>query len=158
MSFLTGQDRTPKFAGQVLPDRTKSGLTFLNILLHKNTRKNYEKKNLKKNFWKKKNWKFWKKFFGFFSILKGPESGKEKNRKSGIRTFQNLPDFRTGRDVRLSPSRWSKKSQKLVCERPQTLCQPEGGRLCLPHYCLPTQFSVASYVPVTKLDLLFVIC
>ena len=31
MSFLTGQDRTPKFAGQVLPDRTKSGLTFLNI-------------------------------------------------------------------------------------------------------------------------------
>ena len=32
MSFLTGQDRTHKFAGQVLPDRTKSGLTFLNIL------------------------------------------------------------------------------------------------------------------------------
>ena len=28
MSFLTGQDRTPKFAGQVLPDRTKSGLIF----------------------------------------------------------------------------------------------------------------------------------
>ena len=25
MSFLTGQDRTPKFAGQVLPDRTESG-------------------------------------------------------------------------------------------------------------------------------------
>ena len=50
MSFLTGQDRTPKFARQVLPDRTKSGLTFLNILLHKNTRKNYEKNYLKKNF------------------------------------------------------------------------------------------------------------
>ena len=32
MSFLTGQDRTPKFAGQVLPDRTISGLIFLNIL------------------------------------------------------------------------------------------------------------------------------
>ena len=32
MSFLTGQDRTPKFAGQVLPDRTESGLIFLNIL------------------------------------------------------------------------------------------------------------------------------
>ena len=31
-SFLTGQDRTPKFTGQVLPDRTKSGLIFLNIL------------------------------------------------------------------------------------------------------------------------------
>ena len=25
MSFLTGQDRTPKFAGQVLPDWTESG-------------------------------------------------------------------------------------------------------------------------------------
>jgi hypothetical protein len=32
MSFLTGQDRTPKFAGQVLPDRTESGPAFLNIL------------------------------------------------------------------------------------------------------------------------------
>ena len=32
MSFLNGQDRTPKFAGRVLPDRTKSRLTFLNIL------------------------------------------------------------------------------------------------------------------------------
>ena len=31
MSFLTGQDPTPKFAGQVLPDRTKSGLMFLNM-------------------------------------------------------------------------------------------------------------------------------
>jgi hypothetical protein len=29
MSFLTEQDRTPKFAGQVLPDQTESGLTFL---------------------------------------------------------------------------------------------------------------------------------
>jgi hypothetical protein len=28
MSFLTGQDRTPKYAGQVLPDRTESGLFF----------------------------------------------------------------------------------------------------------------------------------
>ena len=37
-------------------------------------------------------------------ISKGPESGKLKNRKSGIRTFENLPDFRTGRDVRLSPT------------------------------------------------------
>ena len=32
MSFLKGKDRTPKFAGQVLPDRTESGLIFLNIL------------------------------------------------------------------------------------------------------------------------------
>ena len=101
MSFLTGQDRTPKFAGQVLPDRTKSGLTFLNILLHKKTKK----KIMKKKILKKKNLKILKFFFGFFSILKGPESGKEKTRKSGIRTFQDLPDFRTGRDVRLSPTR-----------------------------------------------------
>jgi hypothetical protein len=28
MSFLTGQDRTPKLAGQLLPDRTESGLIF----------------------------------------------------------------------------------------------------------------------------------
>ena len=35
MSFLTGQDRTPKFAGQVLPDRTESGLIFLDILPYK---------------------------------------------------------------------------------------------------------------------------
>ena len=35
MNFLTRQDRTPKFAGPVLPDRTKSGLIFLNILHYK---------------------------------------------------------------------------------------------------------------------------
>ena len=29
MSFLTGQDRTTKFAGQVLQDQTESGLQFL---------------------------------------------------------------------------------------------------------------------------------
>ena len=54
---------------------------------------------------KKKNFENFEIFFWIFSILKGPESGKEKNRKSGIRTFQNLPDFWTGRDVRLSPSK-----------------------------------------------------
>ena len=32
MSFLTGQDRTHKVAGQVLPDWTESGLILLNIL------------------------------------------------------------------------------------------------------------------------------
>ena len=32
MSFLTGQDQTPKFAGQVLPDRTESGQISSNIL------------------------------------------------------------------------------------------------------------------------------
>jgi hypothetical protein len=33
MSFLTGQNRTPKFAGHVLPDRTESGLIFLTFYL-----------------------------------------------------------------------------------------------------------------------------
>ena len=47
MSLLTRQDRSPKFAGQVLPDRTESGLIFLNIL-PKKTQKNYEKKFEKK--------------------------------------------------------------------------------------------------------------
>ena len=32
MRFLTGQDRTPIFAGQVLLDWTESGLAFLNNL------------------------------------------------------------------------------------------------------------------------------
>ena len=32
MSFLTRQDQTPKFAGQVLSDWTNSGLIFLSIL------------------------------------------------------------------------------------------------------------------------------
>ena len=67
---------------------------------------------MKKKIWKKILKKKIEKigiFFSldFFSILKGPKSGKEKNRKSGIRTFQNLPDFRTGRDVRLSPTKRS---------------------------------------------------
>ena len=35
MSFLTRQDRTPKFAGQVLPDRSESGPIFFNILPNK---------------------------------------------------------------------------------------------------------------------------
>ena len=35
MSLLTGQDQTPKFAGQVLLDRTEFGLMFLNILPYK---------------------------------------------------------------------------------------------------------------------------
>jgi hypothetical protein len=33
MSFQTGQNWTPKFAGQVLPDRTESGLIFLTFYL-----------------------------------------------------------------------------------------------------------------------------
>ena len=42
-------------------------------------------------------------FFYFFSTIRGPESGKEKNRKSGIQTFENSRTTGTGRDVRLSP-------------------------------------------------------
>ena len=54
MSFLTRQDRTHKFAGQVLPDRTKSGLIFLNILHTKyqnfiETNKKDSKKKIEKN-------------------------------------------------------------------------------------------------------------
>ena len=39
-----------------------------------------------------------------FKSDKCPESGKEKNRKSGIRTFENSRTTGTGRDVRLSPT------------------------------------------------------
>ena len=51
----------------------------------------------------KKNSIFFLFLIFFFHYYKGPESGNEKKRKSGIRTFENLPDFRTGLDVRLSP-------------------------------------------------------
>ena len=34
MSFPSGQDRTPKFAGRVLPDRTKSGPRFFPSTYH----------------------------------------------------------------------------------------------------------------------------
>ena len=39
-----------------------------------------------------------------FKSVKSPESGKEKNRKSGIRTFKISRTTGTGRDVRLSPN------------------------------------------------------
>ena len=93
ITFLTGQDQTPKFAGQVLPDRTKSGLTFLNILLHKNTRKNYEKKIWKKI--KKKKMKMLEIFFWIFFYIK--ESGVWEGKKPEVRhpdisKFAGLPD------------------------------------------------------------------
>ena len=56
-----------------------------------------------------------KTFFDFISTCKGPESGKEKNRKSGVRTFENFPDFRTGRDVRLSPRIETVHNRTLIC-------------------------------------------
>ena len=37
MSFLTGQDRTPKFARQVLLYQTESGLIFLTFYLRGHT-------------------------------------------------------------------------------------------------------------------------
>ena len=43
-------------------------------------------------------------FFIFFPILKSPASGKENVRFPDSPDFDNLPDFRTGRDVRLSPT------------------------------------------------------
>ena len=83
MSFLTGQDQTPKFAGKVLPDRTESELRFLTFYLtrmgyqfsyDKDPGKNLVSKNInwdifenkqKKNF-EKKNLKI---FFGIFFFL-----------------------------------------------------------------------------------------
>ena len=58
-SFLTGQDWTPKFAGQVLPDRIQSGLIFLNILPYKQTKKSM------KNCLKKKTFEIFLFFFIF---------------------------------------------------------------------------------------------
>ena len=95
MSFLTGQDRTPKFAGQVLPDRTKSGLTFLNILLHKKTTKNYEKKILKKKIKKIFFENFEIFFFWIFFYIKGSgvrEGKKPEVRNPDISKFSGLPD------------------------------------------------------------------
>ena len=64
VSFLTGQDRTPKFAEQVLLDRTEFELVFPNILptqiwcqklLHQINEQKELLKNLKNNFEKKKS-------------------------------------------------------------------------------------------------------
>ena len=77
MSFLTGQDRTPKFARQLLPDRTESGLIFLDILPYKLTKKIMKKifeKNILKIFFENFFLNFF--FLVFFSISKGEESGK----------------------------------------------------------------------------------
>ena len=99
MSFLTGQDWTPKFAGQVLPDPTESGLIFLNslptkyrlsILINHNfgvkrykQKRNLEETKLKKSL-KKKVWIF----FSIFKSIKSPTSGKENVQ------FQDSPDFK----------------------------------------------------------------
>ena len=99
----TGPDTQICRTGPAGPDWIRTyNFKFFTIKINK------KRKNFKK-FWKKKKKKlkkiFFQFFFDFISTFKGPESGKEKNRKSGVRTFENLPDFRTGRDVRLSP-RW----------------------------------------------------
>ena len=44
-------------------------------------------------------------FLDFFSIFKSPASGKENDRFLNNPDFDNLPDFRTERNVRLSPTR-----------------------------------------------------
>ena len=69
MSSLTRQDRTTKFAGQVLQDRTESG-------------------NL-----------FEKKFISIFESVKSPACGKENVQFLDSQDFENLPNFWTGRDV-----------------------------------------------------------
>ena len=60
--------------------------------------KTAEKKWISK--WQKINLRL----FSISKTLISPESGKEKNRKSGIRTFENSRTTGTGRDVRLSPN------------------------------------------------------
>jgi hypothetical protein len=115
MSFLAGQDRTPKFAGQVLPDRTESGLIFLTFYLTSmGYQFSYDKipgfkfviKNLnwdvfenKQKKFKKIFWIFFGFFFLFLKVLKVRRPGRKT---SGFHSpdFENLPDFRTGRDVR----------------------------------------------------------
>ena len=119
MSFLTGQDRTPKFAGQVLPDRTESGLLFLpsrryqfssdNFPVHKFGVKNAHRQNKqkiikfgKKKLEKKRN----KKNIFFFLLIKvcGPV-----RKTSGFRTAQTFkicrtsePDVMSGRALLLT--------------------------------------------------------
>ena len=93
MGFLTRLDRTPKFPWQVLSDQTESGLiirTFYQI--NKQQQQQQQKK------WKKKY-----EIFEIFSIFKSPASRKENVRFPDSPDFDNLPDFRTGLDVRLSP-------------------------------------------------------
>ena len=50
MTFLTGQDQTPKFAGQVLPDRSESGIIFFAFYQRnkQQQQQNYEQKFEKK--------------------------------------------------------------------------------------------------------------
>ena len=82
MSFQTGHPN--------LPDWTKSGLIFLNIL------DMYQERvfnSLKKWF-----------FFSIFNSVKNPASGKENVSFPDSLDFVNFPDFRTGRDVQQSPT------------------------------------------------------
>ena len=91
MSFLSEQDRTPKFAGQVLPDGTESGLIYSNIyIVYRLTKKKFKKKNLEKKIFC---------FFLIFSIIKGPESRKEKKpEESGHLKYPRIsgPDVMSG--------------------------------------------------------------
>ena len=72
----------------------------------KKIKKKLKKKELKKKIWKKKFEKkkniyifFWI-FSSIFKSFKSPASGKENVRFPDGPDFENLPDFRTGRDVR----------------------------------------------------------
>ena len=95
MSFLTGQDRTPKFAGQVLLDQSESPLIFLNILPNKKTRNKIEKKFEKK----------FKLFFPFdlFSIFISLGSGKENVQFPDSPDFDILSDMMSSRPLEQIP-------------------------------------------------------
>ena len=124
MSFLTGQDPTPKFAGQVLPDWTKSRLTSLNIL-HSNYELSIrsvdtnlvsnvlnqdvfgisgidEKKILKKD--EKFIYIFFLILSSIFNSVESLASGRENVRCPDSPDFVNFLVFRTRCDVQQSPN------------------------------------------------------
>ena len=97
---------TKIFWDAVFHDKSKiyDVLSILNLWLRFLRPFLQKKKKIEKKIWKKKNYFL---FFYFFPIFKSPASGKENVRFPDSPDFDNLPDFQTGRDVRLSPTRVS---------------------------------------------------
>ena len=92
MSFFTGQDRTSKFAGQVLPDQTRSGHIF-----------HIPNNKISMKFIKLKQTCFFIFFLDIFFLLfrsfESPASVKENVLFPDSPKFENSLDFQTGRDV-----------------------------------------------------------
>ena len=87
MSFLTGQDRTSKFAGQVLPDRIRTYISKQNFIeIHQIETSSRSKKNY---------WSFISYFLLNFKSFKSSTSGKENvwfSRQSWFWELFVLPD------------------------------------------------------------------